>query len=287
VVFVLLILVLLIPLGLMLGIMGITGGATPLDTTVCRGCKYPTAGLLSAVCPECGAPLLPAGSLAPGWEWAPPMELRYVCLFLLTAIVAVPCWTIASTRENLVTRDVLTFEVAPKTREWTAQFRSVGEQPYARSTVSVRRPLTLVTLTVAGGERLKLELIDVGRRAKYVDATGERVTTANSVAAEDVEAWAAGIRDPAVRQSIIDLTPSLLHCLELGPSGTPSVASAKELIVIDKSHSRYDYPPLRSIAICIGIVLGFFGAGVYGIKKHPERRIRMSRPKPNRGVEPL
>jgi hypothetical protein len=283
---VLLLLILVLPVFLGFGIMGIAGGVA--SSEACRKCGYPTRGLQAGVCPECGTPILAPGTVTWGWEWSPPWPLRFVCIGLLTGVFAVPCYMVAYHIDARTVRDVLTFEVAEPSELWRVSFRSTGKQwPSSTTRWHFARGKTVAVLHTKGGETISLELLDTFRRARYVDAAGKRVRTADSIGRTDIEAWAGTIQDEATRQSILDWTDPLLHCLELGPSGTHSVESGKGLTVLRSHHTRYEYPPVLVLVLASGVVLAFGSTAVRQVLRHPERRIVLWRPKPNQGAEPL
>jgi hypothetical protein len=180
---------------LLLGACGITYGRE--TEACCARCRYPVAGLVNNVCPECGSGLAGAGTRKAGARvlLRPPLWVAITCRTLLVAIPAFIFlwmeWEASPRRVSVAT--VKATSAAGNFKTFNVQGRGVVYDDNFTFTPSPRKKTTAV---IAGPVRtVRLYALDAAVRVRYDAGEGQQVRTADAMSVEDVLAWmkAAGI----------------------------------------------------------------------------------------------
>jgi hypothetical protein len=180
---------------LLVGACGFTCGIEA-EACCCR-CRYPVAGLLNNVCPECGNALAGAGTRKAGARvlWRPPVWIAVCCR---TALVSIPATVfllmeLEASSRTVSVATVMATSPAGSFKTFTVHGRGVvNDDDFGYKS----NPRTKTTAVIEGPVRTaKLKALDAAVRVRYDAARGQRLRTADAMTIEDVLMWmgAAGV----------------------------------------------------------------------------------------------
>jgi hypothetical protein len=271
---------LLIPAALVIGTVGLAVGVS--GAPVCAACSYPTVGLASGVCPECGAGLAGDGTRPAGqgrMQWRPSRPLAAACGGTLAIGSILVVWFILSLVAPRTWCDEMAFTARHAEGRWRAEVVAVGlrewEPPQEQwrggwyEDPIIPRSSVRMRVFAPGGRLLTVRLVDSRRRAQGRLHDGTRVRTVDGISPADLRSWAERIEDPRLRQSIVDSAPQLYAALCAGSSGTPirPDGAMPDFEVFGPGHSRWWRPQL-AVAAPIGLAwLGVAGLVVCTLRR--------------------